>query len=165
MLVVNIEKKFSIFTLIFVKILLENEQIRTNLWLLDPDPDPGGEKILPDPDPKPWTELTETEECSNFRDLHRLLLPFCVSRTCCSETGLFLWLGGHPSKLQRVQRTPKGKLLEWGGGPTVYHQNRLTLKAKNWLDVFIPFHIPAFLWFILFSFIFWAKKKSYLCDN
>ena len=32
----NIEKKFSIFTLIFVKILLENEQIRTNFRLLNP---------------------------------------------------------------------------------------------------------------------------------
>ena len=39
----NIEKKFSIFTLIFVKILLENEQIRTNGQHLDPDP--GDEKI------------------------------------------------------------------------------------------------------------------------
>ena len=57
----KIGKKFSIFTLIFAKILLEHEQI-CDFWTrirdFFPDPDPGGEKswILPDPDadPKPW---------------------------------------------------------------------------------------------------------------
>ena len=53
----NIEKKLSIFTLIFVKILLENELIRTNLLLLDPDPRffPrfGSRSYEQIPDPKP----------------------------------------------------------------------------------------------------------------
>ena len=43
----NIKKKFSIFNYVFIELLLENEQILTNLWLLDPDP--GDEEISDHP--------------------------------------------------------------------------------------------------------------------